>query len=222
MKKLCGLLILLNVLAFVVFSQSQMRKVKPTNAARKVKPTVVTRMPSEATVVVDLLDLPGKNDEKSNWEFTYELRIIDQESFNEAAKQGKLKQMAIDDEKSGNLIGKNFFKKENLAAPENRRVVLRIPFNEASLKKLNTTQSSKPVYLFYGTALVFDAKLKKNIFVPLSWIWRSEVYPDAKFGMEFSIEESKGDDGYSYSRRTLVPEKLPKDFFETGSPTSKP
>ncbi|CAN5772837.1 hypothetical protein BH20ACI4_BH20ACI4_19740 [soil metagenome] len=213
MKKICGLLVLLHFLTAVASSQT-----RPPETNK----TTVTETPQEATVVVNLLDLPGRNNEKSSWEFSYELRIIDQKLFSEAAKNGKLKQMAIDEEKSGDLIGKNSFRKENLSQPENRRVVLKMPLDNATREKLKAAQKLKHIFLFYGTALVFDGKLKKNIVVPLSWIWRSEVYPDAKFGIEFKIEESSSDEGYSYSRTTAVPEKLPKNFYVTGSPTSKP
>lgn len=213
MKKICGLLVLFYSLTFVAFPQAQ---------PPETKKTTVTQTPTEAVIAINLLDLPGKNDKKSSWEFSGELRIIDKKSFLEAAKNGKLKQMAIDEEKSGELIGKSSFKKENLSAPENRRVVLNIPFDDANRKKLSASEASKPVFLFYGTTLVYDAKLKKNIVIPLDWIWYFEVYPDAKFGMDFIVKESAGDEGYSYSRNTFVPEILPEGFFATGSPTSKP
>jgi hypothetical protein len=213
MREIYILSILLCFFSAGVYSQEQ----RPETTRK----TAVVKTPQEATIVVDFLDLPGRENEKSSWEVSYELRIIDEKSFVEAANAGKLKQMAIDEEKSGDFIAKNSFKKMNLSQAENRQVILKIPLDEKTRGKLKSAQKLGQVFLFYSSALIFDGRLKKNIIIPLSWIWRYEVYPDARFGMELKIEESMSDDGYSYSRKTFLPEKLPKGYFVIGSPSSK-
>ncbi|MGI8668226.1 MAG: hypothetical protein ACR2J3_00065 [Aridibacter sp.] len=185
------------------------------------KKDVVAEVPKEATIVINFLGLPGKDNLKSNWEVSYELRIIDRKSETEAVKAGRLKYMSSEEEKIGDFILKNSFRKTNLSQTENRQVVLKIPLDEKIRAKLKNAQELKQTFLFYGSALVFDAKLKKNIIIPLSWIWRYELYPEANFGMEFKIEENSGDSDYTYMRNTFVPEKLPEAYFTIGSPSTK-
>jgi hypothetical protein len=213
-KGICILLTLLCLLSSAVYSQKRRLQI--------IKKAAAVTVPKEATIVVNFLDLPGKENEKSSWEVSYELRIIDEKSYLEAVKMGKLKQMSLDEEKSGDFIAKSSFRKINLSQAGNRQVILKIPFDEKMQEKLKATQKLKQVFLFYSSAIVFDGKLKKNIIIPLSWIWRYEIYPDAKFGMELKIEENTSEDGYSYSRKTFLPEKLPKGYFVTGSPSTKP
>ncbi len=213
MKKIYILLILTCLPFSAVFSQTYRSKTKGDHSLS---------VPKEAVIVIDFLDLPGKENTKSSWEVSYELRMIDAKLLFEAGKSGKLKEMSLEEEKVGDFISKSSFRKVNLSQTENRQVVLKIPFDEKIREKLRNAQKLKQAFLFYGSAIVFDAKLKKNIIISLSWIWAYEIYPDAIFGMEFKVEENSGESGYSYSRTTSVPEKLPKGYFKSTSLPSKP
>lgn len=209
MKRIFSLIV---ILAFtVVFVQPQNITPKPSKISSK-------KIPKEVVIVVKFLDLPGKKNPKSKWEVSYELRIIDTKSSYEATIAGKLKSMEISGEKVGDLIKKGSFKKENLFQTANREFILKIPLDEKMQEKLKNSESLQQEFLFYGSALVYDGKLKKNIIVPLSWVWRYEIYPDAKFGMEFKVQESEEENGYSYSTNTFLPEKLPKGYFTTSAP----
>lgn len=213
MKRVYILLILLCLLSYAVFSQTHRSKMTGD---------ITLEVPKEALIVINFLDLPGKENIKSSWEVSYELRMVNAALFDEAGKSGKFKDMLMEEEKVGNLVDKGSFRKINLSQTENRQVVLKIPFDEKIREQLKNAQKLKQVFLFYGSTIVFDAKLKKNIIIPLSWVWVYEIYPDAKFGMEFKIEENSGESGYSYFRSTFVPEKLPKGYFTIKSPSSKP
>jgi len=212
MKKTCILVTLLCLFSICSYSQKRSQSITKRNI-----PAIISK---EATIVLNFLDLPGRANEKSSWEVSYELRIIDRKSSIEAAKAGKLKQMSIQEEKVGDFIAKGSFRKENISQATNRKVVLKIPLDEKIREKLKNAQKLRQSFLFYGLAIVFDGKLKKNIFVPLSWVWQYEVYPDAKFGMDFKIEQDTSEGGYSYSRTTFLPEKLPKGYFVTSSPSN--
>lgn len=199
MRKVFILSILLGIFSVAAYSQK--------NPVSTTENSAHFNISKEATIAINFLNLPGKENAKSTWEVSYELRIIDGKSHFEASKSGKLKQMSIENEKIGELILKGAFKKTNLSKQKNRQEILTIAFDEQIQAKLRDTQKLKQTFLFYCSAIIYDGKLKKNIIIPLGWIWRYENYPDAKFGMEFSIEESSGESGYSYNRKTFVPEK---------------
>lgn len=201
------ILIALVFTATAMFAQAQ----KPTPKTSELS---TDKTPKEATVFIELLDLPGIKDTNSKWEMSYELRVIDRKSSFEAIQSGKLKFMEIDGEKVGDIIAKGSFKKQNLSQAANRKVSLTIPFDENIREKLKNQSKTPRQFLFYASALVFDGKLKKNIVVPLSWVWNYEFYPDAKFGMNFKVEEDTTEGGYAYSTNTFLPEKLPKGYKE--------
>lgn len=207
MKKICAFAVLLGLFSLCVYSQKRSRTI--------IKKNVPVKVSKDATIIINFLDLPGVENDKSSWEVAYELRIIDGNSLVNATKTEKLKEMSIEEEKVGDFIGKGSFRKENLSQIVNRRVVLQIPFDEKIQEKLKNVGNLRQEFLFYGSAIVFDGKLKKNIIVPLGWVWRYEIYPDAKFGMEFSVETNEN--GYSYSRKTFLPDKLPKGYFSKDS-----
>lgn len=200
MKKTSVLLILLCLFSLSVYAQ----KTEPTKEA------AVLKTPAEATIEINFLSLPGKADSKSTWQLSYELRIISQTEY---SKTDKLKNMSLSGEKVGELIFKDSFKKENLSKDANREAVLKIPLSKEIQEKLQKQTETPQVFLFYCSAVIFDAKLKKNIIVPLNWIWLYKIYPDANFGMEFQIVEEATESGYSYSKKTFVPEKLPQGYY---------
>lgn len=206
-----GIFSLIIILAFTVtFVQSQ----KTTPEQSKI---LTEKTPKEALIVINFLDLPGKKNLKSKWEFSYQLRIIDGKSSVEATKAGRLSSMTIEGDKLGDLIDKGSFSKINLSQSKNRQVFLKIPLDEKTREKLKNNENLRQDFLFYGSALVYDGKLKKNIVVPLSWVWNYEIYADAKFGMEFKIQETEGEDDYSYSTGTFTPKKLPKGYYTTST-----
>lgn len=193
------------------------------NAFSQVKTEEAEAAPKAAIVKISLLDLPGVKDEKSKWEFSYQLRLITEKEMNEAARTGKLKQMD-DEEKLGVLVGQGNFTKNALSKNENREVTLNIPLTEeiqARLKKqpknraklsasapdektiesIKNSQSEAQVFLLYASALVYDAKLKKNLLIPMSWIMPFYRHPDANFAMVFEIAEDGG-----INRRIIIPE----------------
>lgn len=203
MKKNFTLIIILVFAATAMFIHGQ----KPMP---KISKTSTKKIPKEATVFIEFLDLPGIKNTNSKWEMSYELRVIDRKNLFEATKSGKLKSMEIDGEKVGDIVAKGSFKKQNLSQEANRKVSLTIPFDENIREKLESQSQTPHQFLFYASALVFDGKLKKNIVVPLSWVWDYELYPDAKFGMSFKIEDDPT--GNAYSRNTFLPAKYPKGY----------
>lgn len=164
--------------------------------------------PNAASIKIDFLGSPGIGLAETTWEMSYELRMLDEAAFESAVAAGKLKKMDITDDKLGVKLASGNFNKSSLADAANRTQMVSIPFSEETRKKLGGMKN-RQVFLFYGAAAIYDAKLKKSIAIPLSWAWLSEVYPQAKFGMGFKVEEDP-EYGFSYSTSTDVPAKLPK------------
>lgn len=214
MKQIFILLGLLLLLSLSVFSQDN----------KSISASQIT--PQAATIGIKLIDLPGAEFAKSTWETAYELRIINQDGYYAAIKAGKLKQMDGSEEKLGNLIYKGSFTKKELGKKENRELILTIPFDDEikerlkkepkdrvnlstatpdkeTVEKIKEQKKNAQVFLFYANALIYDAKLKKNKIIPLSWIWKFSDYPDADFAMTLEIKKDGG-----YSRNLVLPADL--------------
>ncbi len=196
MKKIASLFILL-IFPIAVFSQKSAPQSKT------------------ATVTFSLLDLPGIANEKSSWEVSFELRLTNETIEYEASKVGRLKNMS-EGEKIGDLIYKNSFIKKSLADSRNRKVVLQIPLSEEIQKKLENEPKNRinlskvkitdeiikksredearaQVFLLYATAIVYDAKLKKNAVIPLNFLMNYRNYPSLNFSVNLKLTS----DGYS-------------------------
>lgn len=217
MKKFVCFVIIL-VFTFNVFSQ--------------IKKEESNREPKTAIVKISLLDLPGANEEKSKWEVSYELRVITEKEMREALVAGKLKYMD-GEEKLGVLIGKGSFTKNALSKTENREATLTLPLNEEIQNRLNNqlknranvslsslnekrvgttkdTETEAQIFLFYASALVYDAKLKKNVIIPLNWILPFFRHPNANFEMTLQVKENG-----EYASMLVLPEKSRNSLTKT-------
>ncbi|HEY0428721.1 MAG TPA: hypothetical protein VGC76_13150 [Pyrinomonadaceae bacterium] len=186
----------------------------------KVEP--LKNSPQTASIQINLVNLPGVDNEKTKWEISYELRIISQKEEYQAVKAGKLKQMETE-EKIGLLVGKGSFSKNLLSKNENRQFKSNLSLTDEIRERLKNQPASQinlaaavmdektialvkeqenksQVFLLYATALVYDAKLKKNIIIPLNRVMPFSNHPDANFEMSLKIE-----DNGTYSVNLIVP-----------------
>jgi hypothetical protein len=170
------------------------------------------KIPTAATIEIVLLTAPGIDDEGSKWEIAYELRIIN-EGANEAAyfearKQGK------PEVRVGELIKEADVRKP-LRPPENHKFVFEIPLSPEIQERLRnqprehlqiapgpiTPESYKAsreqdalfqIFKFYSVINVYDARLKKNILIPVDQNWSFAKYPNARFGFKIEIDSDGG------------------------------
>ena len=69
------------------------------------------------------------------------------------------------------------------------------------INKLLQEQEIKfQIFKFYSVLNIYDAKLKKNIMIPVSQEWDFANYPDARFGFKIEINSDGG-----YSWKTSLP-----------------
>lgn len=189
-------------------------------------------VPKVATVEIVLLTAPGINDEGSKWEIAYEFRIANEGALWEARKQEKSQGTEA---RVGELIKEGDVKK-NLRSPENRKLVFQIPLSPEiqerlrsepkdrvkltpgaitpEIIKLSREQEIKSqVFTFYSVINIYDARLKKNIIIPVPQEWDFANYPDARFGFKIEIN----DDG-SYRWKTTLPANTRSPMMEIRRP----
>jgi hypothetical protein len=181
--------------------------------------TPAPNIPTAVTIEIVLLTAPGIDDEGSQWEIAYELRITN-EAANEVAyfaarRQGKPKGRV------GELIKEANVRKP-LRPPENHKFVFEIPFSQEIQERLRsqprehlkiapgpiTPESYKAskeqdakfqIFKFYSVINVIDARLKKTILIPVDQEWNFANYPDARFGFKIEIN-SDGEPSWKTSR----------------------
>lgn len=138
---------------------------------------------------------------------------ITSEAANEAAffaarRQGK------PEGRVGELI-KDADVRKPLRSLQNHKFVFEIPFSPEIQERLRNQprehlkiapgpitpesyQASKAqdtqfqVFKFYSVINIFDARLKKNILIPVDQEWTFAKYPDARFGFKIEIDSDGG------------------------------
>jgi hypothetical protein len=150
-------------------------------------------------------------DNKSRWETAYELRIANEATYYEAIRQGKLK-TATTQEPVGELIAKGSFTRKSFRQLKNRNIVLQLPLTKEVQEKLKEQPKDRiklaasptvenirlskeherkgQVFFFYSVGNFYDAKLKKNVLVPLTGIWMFGWHPKAEFEIKLEITET--------------------------------
>jgi hypothetical protein len=190
------------------------------------------QVPKAATIEIVLLSAPGLDDDASKWEIAYEFRIIneaaDEAAYFENRKQGK------PEARVGELINEADLKKP-LRPSENHSFVFEIPFSPdiqerlkdqpkerielprpgtAEAMKLSKEQEPKfQIFKFYSVINIYDARLNKNILIPVNQGWDFANYPDARFGFKIEIK----DDG-SYQWKTTLPANTRSPVIEIRQP----
>jgi hypothetical protein len=177
------------------------------------------KIPTAATIEIVLLTAPGIDDEGSKWEIAYEFRITNEAAIEAAyfaaRKQGK------PEGRVGELIQQADVRKP-LRSPENHKFVFEIPLSPEIQERLRnqpkehlkvapgpiTPESYKAskdqdtqfqIFKFYSVISVYDARLKKNILIPVNQEWTFAKYPDARFGFKIEINND-GEPGWKTNR----------------------
>ena len=177
------------------------------------------KIPTAATIEIVLFTAPGIDDEGSKWEIAYEFRITNEAdieaAYFAARKQGK------PEGRVGELIKEADVGKP-LRSSENHKFVFEIPLSPEIQERLRNQPSEHPkvapgpitaesykaskaqdtqfqIFKFYSVINIYDARLKKNLLIPVNQEWTFAKYPDARFGFKIEIS-SDGDPGWKTSR----------------------
>lgn len=199
--KWCYLLLLTSILPITGVAHGRV-------AASKSGPA---QPPEIVTVKFTLLNAPGVIEKGSSWETAYELRIANEHTYYEANRQGKFK--ADSTARVGELISKGSFTRKSLRQLSNRKMVLQLPLSKEIQERLKhqpkdrikltattaTTENIKlsreqeqkaQVFIFYSIANFYDAKMKKNIVIPVTGIWMFGGHPKAQFEIKVEVTET--------------------------------
>ncbi|HUQ32718.1 MAG TPA: hypothetical protein VM095_11395 [Pyrinomonadaceae bacterium] len=184
------------------------------------------KVPKAATVKIVLLNAPGMNDEGSKWEIAYEFRIANEITLWKAWKQGQSN--GGSDQRVGELIKEGAIKAK-LRPSKNCEVVFHIPFSPEiqerlrnqprervktlsgqrtpeEIRLLKEQEIKSQVFLFYTVINIYDAKLKKNLIIPVSRSWNF----DSNLQAQFEIKVEINSDG-SYSVKSPPTAKKDSD-----------
>lgn len=200
--KLCSVVFLITSL-FAINGIAQERLTSRRSEAQKT--------PNVVAIKFTLLNSPGITDEGSRWETAYELRIANEEAYYEASRQGKFK--GGSQERVGELIAQGSFTRKLLRLLKNRSIVLQVPLTRQIRERLKNQPKDRvkltaatatadnirlsrehekkgQVFFFYSIANIYDAKLKKNVVVPINRIWMFGWHRDGEFKLEFEVTEN--------------------------------
>lgn len=199
---------LLNAIAILLLATSGL-----SQDARGWQQSPSQKAPTSAIIEVALVNAPGIDDESSKLEIAYQLRITNESTFYDALHQGKFTPGS--EERVGELVREASVVKKPLRLLKNRKVVFRIPLrpeirerlrnqpkdrikltaasaNSENIRLSREQEKSAQVFLFYSTLNVYDARLKRNIIIPVWRTWKFKDYPEARFEIIIEIDSDGG------------------------------
>lgn len=155
-------------------------------------------IPKEAVISIELDDLPGRNSEGSYWEVSYELRIVDQNSFIKWSEGGE------DPKAQSNLgvvISKNSFARRNLSRPENLRFRVAVPLTGALLERFRHAGQNKQYVWMDGTVRIHDATLGRDFVTKLGPVWGPKRFITGLYNVHVELSP-QGELGWSSDNGT--------------------
>jgi hypothetical protein len=169
--------------------------------------TVSRTIPGTASLEFILVRAPGMDDEASNWEIAYEFRTANEQTLWAAQSQFKGRSqgrvgelvMAADTKR---LVSSQPHNTINLVIPLAPQIQARLrkqPWDRVNLTAANSTPENigrakaqeldAQAFLLYCTVRIYDAKLKRNIVLPVARTWTLADYPDLKFEIKIELHD---------------------------------
>lgn len=141
-------------------------------------------LPREAVISIELDDLPGRDSEGSYWEVSYQLRIVDQDSFIKWSQSGEDPKVQST---LGMLISKNSFMRRNLSRPENLRFRLAVPLTGALLARFRNADQHKQYVWMDGTVRIHDATLGRDFVTKLGPVWGPKRFTTGLYNVHVEV-----------------------------------
>ena len=140
--------------------------------------------PKEATISIELDELPGRDTAGSYWEVSYQLRIADQDAFIKWSDGGE---DPNEQNNLGILISKNSFTRRDLARAENRRFNLPVPLTGALLERFRNAGQHKQYVWMDGLARIHDAKLGRDFVMKLGPVWGPKRFTTGVYNVHLEL-----------------------------------
>jgi hypothetical protein len=144
-------------------------------------------VPKQATLTLELQDLPGRNAPGSVWEVSYEWRIADERAFDQWSAGGE---NALRQAKPGALLSKGSFARRNLSRPENRRFSISVPITGEVLERMRAAEQRRQIVWLDATIRIHDVKLGIDLIRKVNPAWGPRFYRDgiASVQMEMTAQ----------------------------------
>jgi hypothetical protein len=166
------------------------------------------KLPANIRLVLEIEELPGRDNPKSFWEAGYEIRVIDWHTIVEKTKAGE------DFNEAGSLLTKSSFAHRGLLDIDNRRLVVALPVTGALLERLQQQQNPQAFSLRSAVRL-YDAQLDRNFAFRVDRVWQFKLFPDGEATITIKIKP----DG-AFSVLGPIPRTLPPGYTVVG-PSSR-
>jgi hypothetical protein len=167
------------------------------------------RLPANIKLILELEELPGRDNPKSFWEAGYEIRVVDWRTIVEKTKAGE------DFSDAGLLLTKSSFAHRSLLDNDNRRLIVALPVTGALLERLQQQQNSQAFSLRSAVRL-YDAQLDRNFAFRVDRVWQFKLFPDGEATITIKIKP----DG-AFSVFGPIPKTLPPGYTVVGPPSRK-
>lgn len=132
-------------------------------------------VPKQATLTLELQDLPGRDAQGSVWEVSYEWRIADERAFDQWSAGGENSSRQA---KPGALLSKGSFARRNLSRPENRRFGVSVPVTGEVLERMRAVEQRRQIVWLDATIRIRDAKLGIDLIRKVAPAWGPRFYRD--------------------------------------------
>src|SRR5229473_4849395 len=145
-------------------SQSEVASEKKEPAKRPIK------LPAEIKLILEVEELPGRENPKSFWEAGYEIRIVDWRAIVERTRTGG------DVGDAGLLLLQSSFAHRSLSE-ENRRLAVALPVNGSLLERLKQQPQNPQAFSLRSTVRLYDAQLDRNYAFKVDRVWQFKLFP---------------------------------------------
>lgn len=141
-------------------------------------------VPKQATLTLELQDLPGRDAPGSVWEVSYEWRIADESAFDQWSTGGENSSRQA---KPGVLLSKGSFSRRNLSRLENRRFSVSVAIAGETLERMRGAQQRRQIVWLDATIRIHDVKLGIDLVRKVSPAWGPRFYHDGMASVRMEL-----------------------------------
>jgi hypothetical protein len=167
---------------------------------------VPANLPANVKLVIEVEEMPGRDNPSSFWEAGYEIRLIDWRTVVERTKSG------IEVGDAGIILTQSSFAHKSLSEKDNRRLVVILPVKGTLLERLQEQAHNPQAFSLRSSVRLYDAQLDRNYTFKVDRIWQFKLFPDGEAAISINIKP----DG-AFSVWGPVPRTLPPGYTVVGT-----
>jgi hypothetical protein len=179
-------------------------KGKPGTAG-KTQPARST-VPANIKLVIEVEEMPGRDNAGSFWEAGYEIRLVDWRTVVERTKSG----VELDD--AGISLIHSSFEHKSLSEKDSRRLVVILPVKGKLLERLREQAHNPQAFSLRSSVRLYDAQLDRHYTFKVDRVWQFELFPNGEAAISINIKP----DG-AFAVWGPVPRTLPPGYTVVGT-----